>query len=324
MVKTQTVSFGQVANALDLPAKVQANPAAVIRVFPPASGRVLNILVRPGDRVAKGQVIAVLESSDVSSARSDYVKAKIEADRTGRELRRATLLHDHNVMSDRDFLQAQADAASAKSEMLRTEDRLRVLGLDVNGTSNEVHLKSPVSGAVLSVTAAPGEFSKSLDNATELVTLADLSQVWVLGDVFEKDLSAIKVGDHVTVRVNAYPDQTWQGRIANIGDAIDPTTRTVKVRIVLPNPQHLLKPEMFATIHVEQPATRVALLPAAAVLRDGEQAYVFIDKGSGKYERRDVQLEHTQGQQIEIASGLQGGESVVVQGANLLRGGEQE
>jgi len=321
VVKTAKVRLSQVSEELSLSAKVQADPAKVVRVYPPASGRLLRVKVRPGDHVVKGQSLAVLESSDVSQARSDYAKAKAEFEKDQRALDRSRLLFDHKVLSEREWEEQQSATSQAKSEFERATDRLRVLGVPLTGSSSQITVVAPRSGAVLDIGAAGGELSKSVDNANPICTIADLATVWIVGDIFEKDLSAVRAGEPVDITVNAYPERPWSGKLAVVSDTVDPQTRTLKVRIVLANAAHQLKPEMFAAIHVHKPPTKALVVPSSAVLREGGDTSVMVETKPGSYERRLVQVSSSNAKEVVIASGLKPGETVVTEGAALLRGG---
>ena len=324
VIKTTVLSPQKIGGVLEIAAKVQADPTRVVHIYPPAGGRLLRVEVWPGEHVSKGQTVALEESSDVSQARSDYSKAQVDFDKNKRALDRAKLLLDHKVLSEREFEETQANAAASKSELDRAAERLHVMGVALNATSSEVALVAPRSGAVLDIGAASGEISKSTDNANAIATLADLSSVWIVGDVYEKDLSALHAGEPVQVTVSAYPGQTWEGKIANISDAVDPQTRTLKVRVVLVNPGEKLKPEMFATIHVQQPARDALVLPAAAMLHEGGDTSVMVETKPGQYERRLVTVKSASADQVVIATGLKPGEVVVTEGAALVRGGGEE
>ncbi len=324
-IKTVKVELQRLSQTLDLPARVEADPANVVHVYPPAGGRLLAMSVRPGDHVRKGQTIAIEQSADVAQSRADYERAHSEWEKSRRALDRAKLLFDHKVLSEREYEQAQADAEEAKSELDRATSRLQILGVAVNGNSNEVALVAPRGGAVLEVGAAAGELSKSTDNANSIATIADLSTIWVVGDVYEKDLGALKQGDAVDVTVAAYPDQKWQGKIAVISDALDQQTRTLKVRVVLSNPGEKLKPEMFATIRARKPAKDMIAIPASAVVREGGDTTVMLQTKPDMYERRLITIASTQGDQVMVSNGLNAGDVIVFEGAALVRGGgEQE
>ncbi len=323
-LQTAKAVVERVDDTLEIPAKVQPDPARVVRVFPPAGGRLLRVAVRPGDGVLRGQVIAVLESSDVSQARADFLKAKAEADKSEHAMARAQLLFDHKVLSEREYQEAEADNISAKSELQRTMDRLRVLGARPDQNSNEVAVTAPISGTVVDIGASSGELSKSTDNANPIATIADLQTVWIVGDVFEREVNAIRPNSPVEVRLNAYPDQSWKGAVSSLSDEVDPQTRTLKLRVVLPNPQHTLKPEMFATIRITRPGTEQIVIPGSAVLREGGDTAVMVETTPDKYERRLVTVKALPNDQVAVLSGLNQGESVVIEAAALARSEAQD
>lgn len=312
-----------IPDTLELAAKAQADPTKVVHIFPPASGRVMAIEVKPGDHVRRGQTVAILNSSDVASARSDYAKANIEADRATRALDRQKLLFEHGAAAEKDFIDARAQADSARAELDRARQRLELLNVNPSGGTDRVSLVAPASGVVLDVSAAAGEFSKSLESANALITIADLSTIWIVGDVYEKDVAKLDRGKQVTVTLQAYPERQWSGRIESISGALDPTTRTLKVRVMLPNSDQRLKPEMFGAIHVKAGTHQALLVPAAAILHDANTTSVFVNNG-GKPEQRTVTVGQTVDGNVEVVSGLREGEEVAADGAELLKGGASE
>lgn len=319
VIRTAEVTRQNVSDSIDLPARVQADPVRTVHVFAPAGGQLVSVSVRPGDHVQRGQIIAVLHSNDLAQAHADYMKAKADHDRTQRALERAQLLYDHKVLPQKDYEDAKAEAISGQAELETAKEHLNLLGVPLDQVSDELQVRAPKSGVVLDVSAAPGEFSKALDASAPLCTIADLSDVWIMGDVYEKDLSSVALHKPVDISFAAYPGKTWKGRVDNISPIIDPNTRTIKVRVVLANAASQLKPDMFAQIHVQRGTRNVILLPAPAVLHDGEKTYVYVDGGGGKYQPREVKIGPMQDGSVEIASGLSGGENVVVEGAELLR-----
>jgi membrane fusion protein, heavy metal efflux system len=310
-----------VPDMLQVPARVEADPTRVLRVFPPVSGRLIAVNVRPSDRVAKGQMIAELDSGDVAAGRGAYDSAKANADLKRKALDRATMLYQKGVIAQKDFEQAQADDAAAQAALSQARDQLRILGSDPAspGFSSVVRVLAPRAGVVLDVNAAPGQFSKSLDASDPLCTIADIDSVWIVGDVLENDVGAVRPGAAADISINAYPGKTWKSTISAVSDAVDPLTHTLKARAVLPNPGLELKPEMYGSLSVVRSTEPALVVPVAAVLREGAAAYVFIQKGENRFERRDVEAGRTFGGEIEIKSGLQPGESVVSEGALLLR-----
>lgn len=310
----------RLADYFDIAGRIEADPTRVVRVYAPVSGRLLAVRVQPADHVTRGQVLAILASSDVAGARSAYRQAQADAEVKHQALERVRLLYENHVNALRDLQQAQADAVIADAALASAAERLTLLGVDSGGASDEIAVRAPREGEVTDVGGAPGEYAKSLDNAAALCTIADLTTVWAVGDVFEKDLANVSVGDSATVVVDAYPGQPRRGRIAAIASTVDTTTRTLKVRVALANPRRLLKPDMFATIRISRPARPVVAVPEAAVVREGTAAYLFVQTAPGHFERRAVTLgRDADGRRIEVTSGLAPGDSIVVRGAELLR-----
>jgi membrane fusion protein, heavy metal efflux system len=324
VLDTVVAHFQPVHDSLTLPARVQANPTTVVHIFPPLSGRVLALKVLPGQEIAKGQVVAMLQSTDLQQARSDYEKAKIEAARADLQLNRARDLLQHQVMAQKDFDDLQAFDQADHAELERARETLQILGYKDTDTSELVAIRSPIPGVVLDVSTANGELQRSLDNATPIATIANINDVWVIADLYPRDVQAIRRGQPVEVRVNGYPNTVYRGVVDNISDAVDPTTLTLKVRVVLPNPHHRLKPQMYATVSITNENRNAIVVPATAVIRDGITTYVFVQTGENKYQRRDVQLGATHDTTVEITQGLNEGDRVISTGAELLRGAGSE
>jgi cobalt-zinc-cadmium efflux system membrane fusion protein len=322
-VRYVAASEQPVQDQLDLSAKVQADPAKSYRVFAPASGRVLGIQVKPGDIVNRGETLATIDSADAAAAQSDLVKAEIEAERAQRAADREKVLFDHGAIAEKDYIDTKAAADSAQAELARSRRHLEVLGMTPGAKTDRIPLLSPSRGIVLTVSAAAGEFSKSLDNSDPLLTIADLSTVWIMGDVFEKDIAKVQPGTRVTVTVDAFPSQQWTGRIDSVSGALDPVTRTLKVRVALPNPGEKLKPEMFAAIHVDLGNHKAIVVPSTAVIHEGQSTVVYVEV-NGKPEQRNVTTGRAVDGKVEITSGLEAGQQVAVNGAELLTGGASQ
>lgn len=319
-ITVRPVTTQRLVDYLDIGGRIVADPTRVVHVFPPVSGQLVAVRVRPADHVTRGQVLVLLASSDVAAARATYRQARADAQVKRQALARSRLLYENQVNALRDYQQAQADAAMADAALESAVERLALLGVDSAGSSDEIAVRAPRDGEVTDVGGAPGEYTKSLDNAAALCTIADLTSVWAVGDVYEKDLASITVGDSAIVMVDAYPGETRRGRIAAISSTVDTTTRTLKVRVALDNPGRRLKPDMFATIRVSRPTHPVVAVPQAAVVRDGSAAYLFVRTSPGRFERRPVTLgRDTDGGWVEVTSGLAPGDSIVVEGAELLR-----
>ena len=324
VIETVTASRQPVTSQLTLAAKVTPNPTSVVHIYPPISGRVVELKVLPGQELKQGQQIGLLQSSDAAQTRSDFEKAKIEAARADLQLQRGKELLQHEVMSQRDYddLKAMDDADHAELE--RARQALHILGFSENDSSDVIPIRSPISGVVLDVGTAPGELQRSLDNANAIATIADIDPIWVVGDLYPRDLASVKVGQPVDITVAGYPGEVFHGTVNNISDSVDPTSLTLKVRVVLANPQHKLKPQMFATIAVTNKAGSAIVVPATAVIQNGKDAFVFVETSPGKYVRRNVTLGVTSEKTDEITQGVEDGEKVVSSGAELLRESEDQ
>ncbi|HXQ25241.1 MAG TPA: efflux RND transporter periplasmic adaptor subunit [Candidatus Acidoferrales bacterium] len=323
-IQTQIVQTTAVPVYLDLPAHIEADPTRVVHVFAPAGGRIVEMKVRPWDRVEKGETLATLESSDLARAVAEYHKALADNQVKQKALARSEDLLAHHAISEREYQQAQADATQAKAEAEATREQVQVFGMDPDHASTQLVIKAPRSGIVLDVGAAPGEFSQALSAPTPLCTVADISSVWAVGDIYEQDFSAAKLGEGAGITLNAYPGRRWSGRVSVVSSAVNAATRTLQVRVVLPNADARAKPGMFGVIRILRSSASGILVPAAAVIREGNDAYVFVGKGKGRFERRSVKIGRAVDDTLEISSGVNAGDTIVTDGALLLRSAGQE
>lgn len=280
-------------------------------------GRVLDVRARLGDDVQKGQVLLTMNAPDVTLAFADYRKARADEVLARAALERARILIQHGAIAGKDVQVAEDAEEKAKVDVQTAVERIHVLGGDVSHPSPVIEVKAPVSGTIVEQNTTSGAGVKSLDNSPNLFTIADLTHVWVLCDVYENNLSQVHIGQLARVQLNAYPDRLLQGKISNISRVLDPATRTAKVRLDLPNAGGLLRPGMFATVtFFSSGARKIAVAPAAAVLRLHDKDWVFKPAGANSFRRVEVQggavlADKTQ----EILSGLSPGDTVV---ANAL------
>jgi cobalt-zinc-cadmium efflux system membrane fusion protein len=322
-IQTTTVRITPIREYLELPAHIEAEPTQVVHVFAPIGGRIVEMKVRPWDRVEKGQTLAMLESSDLARTVADYRKALVDSQLKQQELTRSEDLLAHHAISEREYQQAQADAEQAKAEVAAAREQVQVFGMDPDHASTQLLVAAPRSGVLLDIGAAPGEFSQALSAPMPLCTIADITTVWAVGDIYEKDLTDAKSGEQAQVSLNAYPNQYWTGRVSVVSPAVDLTTRTLRVRVVLPNPEARIKPGMFGKIRLLRSSKRGILVPSSGVLREGNDAYIFVEKGNGRFERRRVKLGREFDGSLEIVSGANAGDTIVSEGALLLRSAGQ-
>src|SRR5579864_4480920 len=225
-----------------LPSVVTANGTVspdvnrTIHVTSLGAGRVVDLKAKLGDTVQKGQSLLVISSPDLAGAFADYQKAKADEALSHKALDRAQMLYDRGAIATKDLEVAQDAEDKAKVDVETADHHVRILGADPAKPSPLIELKAPVSGTIVEQNVAGAEGVKSLDNTPNLFTIANLSEVWVVCDVFENDLGEVHLGDAAEIRLNAFPDRILKGRIADISRVLDPNTRSAKVRIVLPNP----------------------------------------------------------------------------------------
>ena len=328
-IVVEEVQLKPIAGDLSLPGKVQYSEDRYAKVSSPLVGRVVEVRAKLGDKVAAGQVLLSLESADLGAAYSDFVKAESDFQLSKRNYELANDLYETKAMSKKDLVQAENDFLKAQAEFRRTRERLLALRvpaeeLDKPRTerliTSRFDLKSPLAGTVVERNVTVGQMVGA-DPTQVLYTIADLNELQVVAEVYERDLSRVSKGVAVTVTVEAYPDETFSGTIVYVGDVVDPTTRTIKVRCNVTNRDLKLKPEMFAQVRLKVGSNRPVLaLPKEAVIVVGGQAFVFVQAADGRYVRRPVVTGTMSGDTIQIREGLQSRERVVVKGALLLKG----
>lgn len=318
-IKVEVVKESDSSGRVTLPGRVTFDEDHTQRVASPIDGRVVGMLVKLGDAVKAGQSLLQLSSPDVGQIQSDAQKALTDLSIAEKGIERLHKLQAIGAASEKDVVQAQGDFKKAKSDYARAEAQLKALGITPTDPAVNVALRSQIPGVVVERNVLVGQEVRS-DGATPLITVASLDDVWVLGDAYEQDLGLVTEGAKVSVRVPAYPGQTFAGRVKHIGEVVDPNTRTVKIRCVVDNPGHRLKPEMFAKIDVETPGgTKLITVPAKAVLNDGDKAMVVVASEGNVFRTRVVQVGPEVESNVRIISGLTAGEKIVTAGAIFMK-----
>jgi cobalt-zinc-cadmium efflux system membrane fusion protein len=298
-----------------LVARIAFDDRKVATMGPPVQGRVASIDVLPGDQVKKGELLLTLRAPDIAAAGAQLAQATTARDLAQRNADRARLLVERGAGSQAESQQADAALAQASAEQQRASAALAALG-GAHG-ANEFQLRSPIAGTVIERTVTVGS-QVHIDQDKPLVTIADLSTVWVMADVYEQDLGKVHVGDEARVRVTAFPERELLGRITRVANTVDPVTRVAVARVELANPDFSLRPGMFATVQVTGLSDGVVDVPTAAVLARRDQFFVFTRNPNGTFAQREVRPGEQHGSHIRILSGLVPGEPVVTEGAILL------
>ena len=311
--------------------QVGFNEDRMAHVGPRIAGRITSVRATLGQRVGSGEVLAVIDSVELGQARAAYQQARAREDLTRETYERERRLAADKISSEQEVLTARAAHLEATAELRRAEETLRVFGLSagqirsLRGGQSGATLSpvtSPFSGTVVEKEASLGEM---VDPEQKLFTVADLSRVWIWIDVFEKDLGRVHLGDGVLVDVDAYPGETFAGKVTFLGGSVNAETRAVRARLEIDNSDGRLRPGMFARIRLSDPhgkpaegGASVPVVPEGAIQRQGEEFIAFVLEGERQYRRREVRTGKRSGGFIEVLEGLKPGEKVVVEGAFLL------
>ena len=309
--------------ALNVTGVVQPDITRAVPVVSLASGRVVELKARLGDEVQKGQVLVRVQSNDVSGAYQNYLKAVANERLTHTQLERAQILFDKGAVAKSALEQAQAAEDASKADLLAATEQMRLLGIDKDHPSGTVDIVAPISGVITDqqITTSSGVQGLSGPNP---FTISNLSDVWVICDVYENDLDAVRVGEFADIRLNAYPERLLKGRINNILPILDPNLRTAKVRIEVKNPG-MMRIGMFATatFYGKHPESH-ASVPASAILHLHDREWVYTPLGNGHFRRIEVRTGlMLPDKRQEIVSGIKPGDQVVTNALDLQNTVEQ-
>jgi membrane fusion protein, heavy metal efflux system len=308
----------EIQRSLVLPAVVEADPGRTVRVLPAVTGRVVELKIELGARVAKDDPLAVIESGDLAQAISDAEKARASVKLAKQALDRLMILEQSAAIAVRDRESGQNDYAQAQSELQRSEERLRAIGVppDTTERTRLLTMKSPIAGSVIDLQTAPGAFLN--DPTAAVATIANLDTVWVTANVPEKDTQLVVRGQSADVVFTAYPGKTFRGAVLFVSDVLDPDTRRTKVRIAFNNPDLRLKPNMFANVTFLAPKQTLPAIPNTALLLHNETDQVFVEVRPWVFEARPVEVAFQDGDQAIVAGGLKAGDRIVVKDGVLL------
>lgn len=316
-VKTKSVTRRTSVTAAG---KVDFVPSRVARVGPPIAGRVSTIPVVPGQKVGRGAVLVTVDSVDVGRARADFAAAKTRADQAKLEVERENRMMAGGASSERALLNAKSEEATAQAQLQAAQDRLATLGLGAGAAGQAVALASPIGGTVLQLNARVGQPVGPTDT---LVVVGETEQVWLMADVYERDVGKVHVGDEVKASSIAFPGRVFEGKVDQIGAIVDPDRHVLEARIVLPNNDGSLKPGMAATArilgNVQSDGGTAIVVPRQAVQTIDGQPFVFVEKEPGAYLMRPIERGGEIDGDVEVLRGVALDETVVVDGAFILK-----
>ena len=325
-IEAAPVARGEVRVPREFPATVQPNQNELAHVTTLIRGRVVQVHVDVGQDVKKDTQLALLHSTDLGVAEGAYLKAAAKLHEKELAYERAKDLYEQKVVSLAELQRREAEMKTARAEIREAQNRLELFGVprqEVERLDREqtikvnVPLRAPFDGRVIMRNITRGEV---VETQQQLFTVADLSDVWVVGNVPEKDVQFIRKDQKVDVIVSAYPHAIAQGTITYLGDVLDPATRTMRLRVTVLNPDRLLKPEMFAIVRVYAALSPdVLTVPLAAVQNGPAGTILFVQRSTNEFEMRTVKLGEEQGEMVTVLDGVSAGEQVVTKGSFVLK-----
>jgi membrane fusion protein, heavy metal efflux system len=314
-LKIDTVGISQLVNAVTLTGKVGTNDDNVIPVYSLVSGNVSDVKVLLGDNVTAGQTLAVVRSQEMAQYSSDLLNAQTNLAIAQKNLEKTTDMYKSGLASVPDTLAAAVQLQQAKAELDRVN---RVLKINGGNTQGEFEVRAPISGFIVQK-GVNNNMTIRGDNSTSLFTISDLKNVWIQANVYESNISLIHQGENVDVTTIAYPGKDFKGKIDKVMNVLDPTSKVMKVRVVLPNPDYLLKPEMYASITVTEKENKECLsVPSSAVIFDHSQNFVLVYHSRSEVTITPVQVISTVGDKTFIKTGVTEGEKVISSQAILI------
>ncbi len=314
------------------PGKIELNPNRVSKVLLPVAGRISEVLVRFGDAVRKDQMLLLMESPEAANAASAYLQSEGDVAQAASALHKAQAdldrvqdLFNGDAIAKKEVIAAETSLTQAKTahkqsqnSLEQTKVHLEMFGLKPGTFRQKIAVRAPLSGKIIEITAVSGEYRNDL--SAPLLTIADLSSVWVSADVPESAIRLVQVGERFDVTLSAYPSEVLSSRVARIADSVDPQTRAIKVWAELSNPLGRFRPEMFGEVRHIEALHRVPAIPSTAVVQAQQRSIVYRELAKGKFQITEVELGKRSGSLIPILRGINPGDRVVVAGAMLLRG----
>ena len=327
-IEIATVEAGSATDVLRLPAVVEPNAYARVSVTPLVTGRVTSVSAQLGAQVRQGQTLATVFSPELADAQTQYISARAELDAHERELARTEKLVQIGAASRQELERIHAEHTAQQTRVESARSRLDLLGMSREAVESLASGKSvdastevpaPIAGVV---TERLVNMGLNVDPATKLFTVVDLSTVWIVANLYEKDFARVRVGDHATVVTPAYPDRQIQGRVSYIDPQVSPESRTTKVRVEVSNPHYDLRLGMLAEAQIQaSTSTSVAFIPRIAVQNVADRSFVYVATpgAPGQFMEREVLVGQPSGERIQVVSGVVAGDKVVAEGSFFMR-----
>lgn len=310
-----------VAQSMNAAARVESDATRMVHVSAPVAGRIANIRVLEGQRVHAGDVLATIYSTRLSDAQAAFLKAWSQQQLEKRAVDRAETLLKADVIGSAELLRRRGELDQSNAELAAARSELQILGMpepaiarlsSTGAMDASANITAPISGTVLERKVTMGQIVESAETVFEI---ADLSSVWLVADIPEEASGNIRIGDIVEANATAFPDVRIRGRLAFVGAIVNPETRTVQVRMNLPNPNHRYKPDMLATMKLETPAVQKQVIPLSAIVRNGDDDAVFVKTGDKSFLLTPVKLGEQTGNERVLIDGVEPRRQIVLDGA---------
>ncbi|MGH2646200.1 MAG: efflux RND transporter periplasmic adaptor subunit [Ginsengibacter sp.] len=318
IIKIDTVKNEYIEDQLSLSGEISYDDNKVIKIFPNASGQVVSVNVSLGDKVKKGQTLAVIKSADVAGDYADLSTVSTDASIAEKEYKNAEQLYKNGINSEKDFNQAKLEYDKALNAVKKVQMQIEINGGGKTKAGGIYVITAPRDGFIVEKNINAGSFIRN-DNSQNLFTISGMQDVWVLANVFETDIPKIKAGQPAEVTTLAYPDKVFYGKVDQLNTVLDPLSKAMKIKIVLPNTGMLLKPEMFTNIVLAHQENQQALeIPTEAIISDNGKNYVVIYQDKYHVRAKEVNILKVEGTKTYIQSGLQAGDLVISKNQILL------
>ncbi|MBC7399934.1 MAG: efflux RND transporter periplasmic adaptor subunit [Mucilaginibacter sp.] len=318
MITIDTAKTSTMKDELNLSGEVSSDDNNVVKVFPFSSGQVIAVKVSLGDKVEKGQTLAIMRSADVAGNYTDLSSTQSDVAIAKRQLDQAESLYKNGISSERDYTEAKENYNKAVTANRKVKQQLSINGGGNTSENGTLVIKAPQSGYIIEKNITSGSFIRQ-DNSGSMFTISNMQDVWIWANVFESDISKVKTGYTAKVTTLAYPGKVFIGKVNEISSVLDPDNKVMKIKIALPNPGMLLKPEMFTNVTITNSENAQAVsVPAKAVIFDSSKNYVVIFNSKCDLKVREVSVIKTVDEISYIASGLKPGDKVISKNQLLL------
>jgi cobalt-zinc-cadmium efflux system membrane fusion protein len=318
MITIDTAKIATMKDELNLSGEVANDDNNVVKVFPFSSGQVVDVKVSLGDKVSKGQTLAIMRSADVAGNYTDLSSTRSDVAVTKRQLEQAEYLYKSGIASERDYTEAKENYNKALAANNKVQSQLSINGGGNTSANGMLVIKAPQSGYIVEKNTTSGSFIRQ-DNNGSMFTISNMKDVWIWANVFESDISKVKEGYTAKVTTIAYPGKVFTGKVNQVSSVLDPDNKVMKIKIALPNPDMLLKPQMFTNVVItNNESTQSVSLPAKAIVFDNSKNFVVVYNGKCDLKVREVSVIKTVGDVSYIGSGLQPGDKVISKNQLLL------